>query len=756
LSTLCVAAAFAVTASETAHSQARQPSNLPPVVVNPPTEQRQAKPVRRATPPAQRAAAKPKPAETPKLPAGVIVNPNFPVTQTTAGPVQGYQALTATGSTRTDTPVERIPATIGVVPRAIIDDQNNLSVAEATHNVSGVQATNPLQTPAYESARIRGFPAEQWLDGLTTYYNAGNRDSLVNVERIEVLKGPNAILYGGGSGAPLGGVINVISKLPTDKAFAEFGSTFGSYRFLQPYFDINQPLTKDGTILARVTGEYTSSGSFIDVLDTKRYSINPTLMFTNKSDTTLVLQGRFSDWRQQEYQGLPAVGTITGSFRLNPNLFIGPTDIPKSYSTVQSFTAKLDHEFNEIWSANVQLRTSQTSFKELAQAILSNAPSFPNTSIWNVTNLALNQDQREVTVVANALAKFRLGPTENKLLFGYDYSHLTDVGAMYVDPLQFLFGTAPVNLLAPAFPPYVEPLRSPFTTLVDGDNVYKSQGFYTQLQSTIWDRVHLLGGVRLANLHIDSIQPAFATKDVTDANKMLPRVGAVVDLVKGFSVFADYSEGMKGNPFALYSGTPVPELSKQVEGGIKFNSGTGLSGTVAVFEINRTGVPIPDPATFGLTSIAAGEQRSRGVEADVLFQPTWNWQVLANYAHVDVIYTKDVSATVLAGNKVQWVPEDSGRLWVNYRFDGPLRGWSVGAGVYAASGAFVEPANLYKTSPFFTVDSKIAYDDPRFHASITVKNLTGERYFVPYAYFDGRVAPGDARAVYGKIAVKFN
>jgi len=184
------------------------------------------------------------------------------VTQRTAGPVQGYQALTATGSTRTDTPVERIPASIGVIPRSIIDDLNSLSVAEATRNVNGVQATNPLQTLAYDGIRIRGLRGEQWLDGITTYYNAGNRDSLVNVERIEVLKGTNAILYGGGSGAPLGGAINVVSKLPTDKAFNEFGSTFGSYHFLQPYFDTNQPLTKDGTILARTTGECTTSGSF--------------------------------------------------------------------------------------------------------------------------------------------------------------------------------------------------------------------------------------------------------------------------------------------------------------------------------------------------------------------------------------------------------------------------------------------------------------------------------------------------------------
>jgi iron complex outermembrane receptor protein len=101
------------------------------------------------------------------------------------------------------------------------------------------------------------------------------------------------------------------------------------------------------------------------------------------------------------------------------------------------------------------------------------------------------------------------------------------------------------------------------------------------------------------------------------------------------------------------------------------------------------------------------------------------------------------------------VPPDSGRLWANYKFDGPWRGWSAGAGVYAASGAYVDPANLYKTAGFATVDAKIAYEHEHFAASVDVKNLLGAHYLVPFNYYGGRVAPGDERAVYGKVAVKF-
>lgn len=242
-----------------------------------------------------------------RLPPGTML--------TTAGPVNGYQALSAFSSTKTATPIERIPQSIQVIPRDVMVDQNNLSVTEAIQNASNAQGPNYLgngTTGLATPLTIRGLGAQQWLDGLNVNYDSGDRDSFANVERIEVLKGPNAILYGGGSGAPTSGAINIISKLPTDKASAEAGVTFGTNSYWRPYFDVNQPLSPDKTVLFRFTGEYTGSDSFVDVVQNNRYSFNPTLTFTNKEDTTLTIQGRVSRFEQQGYQGLPAVGTVAG------------------------------------------------------------------------------------------------------------------------------------------------------------------------------------------------------------------------------------------------------------------------------------------------------------------------------------------------------------------------------------------------------------------------------------------------------------
>ena len=168
-----------------------------------------------------------------------------------------------------------------------------------------------------------------------------------------------------------------------------------------------------------MTGAYTASQSFIDVLNTA-YSLYPTLTLTNLGDTRLVLQGRFSDWQQQEYQGLPATGTVTGGFRIANSLFPGPQNIDKSYSRTQSGTALFDHTINETWSGSLQARASKTQFAELAQNYVgtdfaANTPSVPPSS-WNLLNLQLYQEQTEFTVAGNMLAQFDYATTRNKVV----------------------------------------------------------------------------------------------------------------------------------------------------------------------------------------------------------------------------------------------------------------------------------------------------------------------------------------------------
>ncbi|MEM7056544.1 MAG: TonB-dependent siderophore receptor [Pseudomonadota bacterium] len=672
------------------------------------------------------------------------------VEQTTAGPVDGFQALTTDAATGTETPIKEVPQSVTVIPRSVLDSQQVRSTGAALRNVAAVQPNDERSTPAFDGTRLRGFQTEQFQDGFTVYqYAPGDRESLINVERIEVLKGPSAILFGGGSGALPGGVVNIVSKLPEDKRFAELGLSLGTDGLIQPFFDLNQPITEN--VLLRVTGEYTRQDHQIDVVETERFSVNPTLMLKGEK-TRLTLQGRYSSWEQPEYQGLPATGTIAGPFRIDSDLFIGPADIEDSFSRTASVTARLEHEFNDMWSANLMARWSQSEFEENVQTIVgadgfsADVPFVP-PSTWGLAAGELFQEQDELSFSGSVLAKFDYGPTKNKVLFGGDYSALDDEGFIDVAFLPVF-----LDLTAPAFPiPYTDPGPGVNNQFVEN----RTMGGFVQIQSTVHDRVHLLASARLARVVVETRGAGAVAR--TEETRLLPRAGVVFDLSDEFSVFASYGEGMRGQPFLQFLGTPEAETSRQFEAGVKFDFGFGLSGTLAAYQIDRKNVAVTDPATF--LSLANGEQRSRGFDADLVWNATPEISFLGSYAFVDAEYTKNAptgTGVIPAGNAIAGVPRHSGRLWGEYAFQsGFFEGLSIGAGIYAQSGEFVSDNNAFKTDPFFTVDAAIRYQHEYFDAALSVTNLTDNAYFDRYGYFNGRVAPAEGIAATGTVAVKF-
>lgn len=718
---------------------------------------------------AQTADQGPTPTET--LPPIQVQGTTVPIQETTAGPVQGFRALTAKSSTRTSTPIEQLPQNIGIVTRSLIDSQLSITLSDAVRNISNVQPLDSRIIGNVEQApvKIRGFAADQWTDGYPgNLFLSGNRDGLVNVERIEVLKGPNSVVYGGGAGAPVGGAVNVVSKMPTDKARYELGGIVGSYSYGNPYIDFNQPLTSDGTALFRLTSEFISNNSFSNVLDAQRFSINPTLTLTNRSTTSLTIQGFISQFYQQAYPGLPVTGTLLGNYRVDSSLYFGIPNIPKSYSNISGITATFDHRFDDIWSANVKARWSQSDMRQYSQSAFldptgTGGTPFLPPSTFDVNNIDVADSQEEVSINPTVQAKFSAGPTSNTFLLGGDYSRVKDWGFMNVDTQSnfcFLigFGCQPstVNLQNPAFStPYTNPVVGvgEAASLFSFNNTYVAWGVYGQLQSSFYERFHLLLGARVATINISYTEYAGTPATyLTDATRFLPRAGLVVDLAKGLSIYGNYSQGMRWVPFSQTFAQPAPEFSTQFEAGVKVNYNDIFTGTVALFQIERSNVPVRISTTVANLT----QQASRGVEADFLYQPNRNWSVLASYGFTNAYFADPAGTGIPAGNLLPFVPAHSGRLWATYKVDqGILSGFSAGAGIYAASGQYVDAANQWATGGYYTVDAKVGYDNERVRAALSIKNLTDNRYFVPYQWLGGQVAPGSPLMVYGQFALKW-
>lgn len=711
-----------------------------------------------------------------------------PVRQTTAGPVRGYQALTSR-ATRFETPIKELPMSVVVIPRKVIDDQQTISQSEAFRNVSGLQPVSPL-FPGGIGPSLRGMRAERYIDGLPNYYDFGVRDLLANVERIEVLKGPASILFQGGA-SPVGGVVNIVSKLPTRDRFAEAGIRGGGFSYASPFIDINQPLTENKSVLFRLTAQYETTRSNIDVVRRRSYTINPTIKFAPTDATSLVVQGYVSRRDQPDYPGLPAIGTIDRTFyAVRPTAFLSNPALPATSTSSSGVTVQFDHKFNETFSTFSSARFSSSSLYEPSQIPFGNTPTFfvdpllpllggpsiiGGPSQFYMANTIMAQQMKEVSVTSNVMAKFDAGPTRNRLLLGGDFNRVWDqaymsgANATPPDPriksvLDFWgFGAfAPfypilVDFRAPLIPPYAYPLpgQDGYTIFSRINNAYRNAGLTAQLQSTIFERLHILAAGRVAFIDISSTEAATrpATKFTSSETAFLPRVGALFDVTNWLSVYGSYAQGLR--PVTFFNGAggaaPKPEGSEQWEAGIKLDGPMGLSGTLAYFDLKRTNVPITPPGS--LTQRQSGEWRSSGFEADLIWQPTASLSFLASYAHIDAKVSKDLNPKI-QNAPLNLAPPDSGRLWGNYAFDGFLQGWSFGAGLYASSGQVIEIGRPWSTSGYVTFDAALTFKHDNFTFAINGKNLADHQYFVQYPYLSGRVAPGEGRTFFANLSVR--
>ncbi|WP_148299993.1 TonB-dependent siderophore receptor [Acetobacter papayae] len=252
-------------------------------------------------------------------------------TLTVRGKRLSYTVPTSLAATRTDTPLIQVPQSVQVITRTLIQEQDTHSLSAALVNVSGI---TPTRTDAilFVPPIVRGFPAEVYLDGLPIF--AGNQqafapNALVGVERIEVLKGPSATLYGGGLGTPLGGIINIESERPDDKTGGYVAMRGGSYDTLNPYGDVNLKLSPRVSI--RLAGEYQSYESWINKVHGKQWSLQPSLLYQIDDDTDLIVRGQFNDRKNLEYSGLPADEALAG--KLDRYAFPGsPINQPETHN----------------------------------------------------------------------------------------------------------------------------------------------------------------------------------------------------------------------------------------------------------------------------------------------------------------------------------------------------------------------------------------------------------------------------------------
>lgn len=638
--------------------------------------------------------------------------------------VTGQRSITAPNAstaTRTDTPIEKVPQSIQVLTRKLIQDQDLRTASDALVNVSGVVPMGTLQT-ILQAPIVRGFPVNYFFDGLPAYQlppGVADPATLVNVSRIEVAKGPTSTLYGGGSGAPLSGLLNIVSLDPASTFGGSISVRGGSFSTYGADGDVSVPL--GATAGLRISGMLESAESYIDKVSSDRYGIFPTLAVEITPDTRLVVRARYNHLEQTEYAGLPAEVVIAPDLGVDRFTYAGASDAPRNEIENTHLSASLAHAFTDRISANLTLAYLDSAYEEWGAFTYGQIAG----TIFNMGNAYLPSDTQKAFVTASATFGFDTGNAKHTLLIGVDYDKTDYFGAMYFNTS---IGTVDLASSNPTLP--FGPIPPLFFDQVD---TLETIALFAQDQIAIGDRLDVTLGARWTKLDVNSVTAGIETDDT--AYRLTPRIGATYRIADGVSLFAGYAEGFQGLVgYGFYGFTPEPETSQAYEAGLKFAAPIeGLSGTVAFYRITRQNVATPDPANPFLY-VQTGEQRAQGVELDLVYEPTKNLSLLASYAFTDAEITEDNNLPV--GDQLRAVPRHSGRLAARYRFDDDMSdGLEIGAGLTAVSSRELTMPNTISVDGSVLLDLQVAYDFGPASLGLSVVNVTDEDAYAPYQYF---------------------
>ena len=664
-----------------------------------------------------------------------------------------YQPLTTKTAAKIEAELRDIPQTVNVIPEALFQDQGARSLNDVLRNVPGVGFSNG--DGQRDQVTIRGFSAiaDQFIDGVrddALYFR-----ELANIEQVEVLKGPASVLYGRGSS---GGLINRITKKPTDKAFTDVTTTVGSWNMKRVELDTNQPLGE--AVSFRLNAALEDSDSFRDQGFTERNFIAPSLQFDISEKTKLLLQVESLEDKRVTDFGVPAINGRP--VNVDPSTYYGSSDARHddyTESDVLSGAATLEHEFDNGWKLKNTFRAYDYDLNRnntVVQSVKTNTLTVSRRhsfidrqehGYFNQTDLSTNVDWLGV---------------KHALLFGMELGY-QDKDAQSGD-----FGPPPpdVSLFDPQ--PFNN-LGTTRTAAVRTSSLSQTAGFYVQDLVTLSPEWKALVGVR--HDRFDQITDNLisgARLSRTD-NEYSPRAGLVYQPTPWASLYASYTKSFQPSQetFALAANNTeiAPEETTNYEVGTKLDFlGGNLSTMISLFRLERTEIKSTDPVTNRV--IPVGEQRTDGLELSVSGRPAHGWDVTAGYAFLDAEITDSPSRmnvpisptganikVALEGNTPSLTPRHSANLWVTRRFD---NGFGIGGGMVLMGEQYASPSNVVKLSGYARADMTAFYETKKYEVRLLVNNIFDREYFVSaHGGVDIDNTPGAPRNAQLSLKLKF-
>jgi catecholate siderophore receptor len=662
------------------------------------------------------------------------------------GAPHDYAVGVVSSAMKTSTPLRDVPQAVSVVPRTLIADQRMSSLADVVRYMPGVgiaQGEGNRDTPIL---RGNSTTSDFFVDGVRD--DVQYIRDFYNVERVEALKGPNAMIFGRGG---VGGVINRVTRQADWGRSHEAAVQLGSWNNRRLTADVGTGLNEQAAV--RLTGLYENSDSYRDHVGLERYGVNPTAAFRLGANTTLRASYEFFHDGRTADRGISSVNGRP--VETDPGTFFGDPDQSEVRATVNVVSAALDHRFGP--AATLRNRLSYGDYDKFYQNVF---PGAVNAAAQTVAIQAYNNATTRENLFnqTDLILSARTGTIGHTVVTGVELGR--QVTANFRNTGYF-------TSLGPNVTTFNAPLASPTistpvafrqsATDADNDGVTTVAAVYAQDQIALSSRLEAIAGLRYDNFRSRVANNRIATTFTSEDNLLSPRLGLVYRPAQAVSLYTSYSltylprAGEQLSSLSLTNQALDPEEFRNYEVGAKWDVAPALSFTSAIYRLDRSNVAVPDPAD-PTRSILVDAQQTKGVELELTGSPARNWTIVGGYAYQDGEITRSISATAQAGAVLAQLPKHSFSIWNKYSFTPRLAG---GLGVISRGDVYTSTDNLVTLPAWARVDAAAFYQlRPTVRLQLNVENLFDAQYY-PTSQSNTNITPGSPRAVRVALTTHF-
>lgn len=666
---------------------------------------------------------------------------------TVRGAYFGIQDAT---SVKTPTALVNVPQSLSIVSLEQIEAQGFASVADVMQYIPGVSVG--LGEDHRDQITIRGqnTTADFFIDGLrddVQYFRP-----LYNLERVEVLRGANALLFGRGGG---GGIVNRVSKeAKVNDDFTTLGADINSFGAGSLKLDYNNGI--DSQQGFRLNAMVENIDNHRDFKEGDRYAFNPTYTIELNSDTKLVASYEYVDDDRLVDRGIPSSnGTPLEGVE---DTYFGDPDFNRTTFEGHIARTRLDHIVNDTWSINTTLQFAD--YDKLYQNIYP-AGFDANSNEVKLDGYIDTTKRENIIMQFNAIGHIVTGNIEHTLLVGAEYGK-QDTNNNRRDTLFFDSNDDQIWFT------FSDPLNIPgyeFTGFVrDRASEVTFSSAFVQDEMQINDWLILVAGLRYDHFEIDVIDTIEVNDGIDDGNsgfisssdsEISPRLGAIIKPNKDLSLYASYSKSFlprSGDQFLTLSLTSAALDAEEFENkelGLKWNVNDSLSLTAAAFEVIRENGSVVDPNNPE-NSLLTGTETT-GFEIQLVGHLSDDWTINAGYSSLDGEETGRVANGVVSNRTLAQLPENMFTLWSEYELNDQL---SFGLGLVHQSEQYASLNNTVELPDFTRVDAAVYYAvNDNLDVQLNIENLFDEEYY-PSAHNDNNISTG--KPVNARLSLQYS